>query len=645
MTIINYLVTITFFILLGLFYFLLGTALLKDNEKLETTKVVIGFIFHTFLMAIVGIIFQVFKLQWMFYLIFTILWTICCLIYSLFILKTYKVKLFNQGIKDFINKYWFFVILLIIFSVSIFCNAGRMWADNLTDDGYYLVRIANLPYMNNTFSADATTGFKISGINSYTLNTWELEASVYLFISHVLPTVFIRFGMSIFNFFLIICGLHSVIGKINSYYEFDKGVSSFQYYCFIIVPILYAMTILSRSTLGLDLEDTWKNTTAMFYGSSLVRILLPLTFLDLVYSIEKINIKDILYFVIVSVVFVSRSTVAIPLIFLMVISYIFIFLIKNKKYVNIALFFATLAIISFLLKNTSNVADYSIARITNNFTSIFTIIMLIAYILLVCFTKKYNYIYVCFSIFIMYAFAYFEPINNIYEKICNYGFVTGRVLYSVYFIMYILITLLLLFNICKFNNKYRKIIFCLIMIVCSSSVVVTQNIYGDVVEINGSQTSGTGIKKSLQTLKNNKLFTPDSTINVGKKLHELELKTDKRLKVITTFDWQSIDGYAHYPSLTYRAYAHNIYNYTALFRVGNDSDKYSWNEHVLMCGFANNPNNETYSKVKNTLDRLKFDCIITNNKNIEEYINEDYYLFDTIVDNNQLNVYYLFAHQ
>ena len=37
MTIINYLVTITFFILLGLFYFLLGTALLKDNEKLETT--------------------------------------------------------------------------------------------------------------------------------------------------------------------------------------------------------------------------------------------------------------------------------------------------------------------------------------------------------------------------------------------------------------------------------------------------------------------------------------------------------------------------------------------------------------------------------------------------------------------------------
>ena len=62
-------------------------------------------------------------------------------------------------------------------------------------------------------------------------------------------------------------------------------------------------------------------------------------------------------------------------------------------------------------------------------------------------------------------------------------------------------------------------------------------------------------------------LTPDSTINVGKKLHELEKISTHRLKVITTFDWQIIDGYAHYPALTYRAYAPDIYNYTSIFRT------------------------------------------------------------------------------
>lgn len=645
MVIINYLITVIFFILLGLIYFLLGTAIVKDNQKLETTKVIVGLMVHTFLLSIVGIVFQVLKLQWKLYFVFTIIWTLCCVVYSVYIIRKRNLRLFYNGVDGFVKKYWFFIILLGIFSLTVLCNAGRMWSDNLTDDGYYLVRIANLPYMKHTFSCDVTTGFSISGINSYTLNTWELEASVYLFITHVLPTVFVRFGMSIFNFFLILCGLHSLIGRMVHYYDINKDENNYQYYCFLLIPILFAMTMLSKSLLSLDLEDTWKNTTAMFYGSSLVRLLLPLVFMDLFYSIKQIGLKEIMISVVLSVVFVSRSTVAIPLIFLMVITYIFMLLIKNKKYVIALVTFALLLFISILLNNVKNVADYSISRISNNFTSVFTIIMFIAFIILILLKKEKRYIFVFIALFVTYAFAYFEPINNIYEKICNYGFVTGRVLYSVYFMMYILVTLLISLNIFKRKTLYIKILTVVFMVICSASVILTQNIYGDVVEINGTQTGGTGIKKSVTTINNNKALTPDSTINVGKKLHELELKTDKRLKVITTFDWQSIDGYAHYPALTYRSYAYNIYNYTALFRVGNDSDQYTWNEHVSICSFANNPNEETYNAVKNVLNRMQFDCIVSNNKNIQDYLANDYYLYDTVVDNNQINAYFLFAHK
>nr|WP_317999598.1 DUF6077 domain-containing protein [uncultured Faecalibacillus sp.] len=644
MIILNYLITILFFALLGIFYFLLGTAIVKNDNKLETTKMIVGFIIHTLLLSFVGIIFQAVQIQWKLYLIFTIVWTLCCIVYSIYIIRRKKLKIFNHGINIFIKKYWFFLVLLSIFTITVLCNAGRMWADNLTDDGYYLVRIANLPYMNRTFAYDVTTGFKSSGINSYTLNTWELEASVYLAILHVLPTVFIRFGMSIFNFFLIICGLHSLVGKINSYYQFNVKENKLQYFCFLIIPILYAITMLSKSFISLDVEDTWKNTTAMFYGSSLVRLLLPLILVNFFYSIKQIGIKEIIYTGIISLVFTSRSTVAIPLIFIMILAYIILILVKNKKYILTGAIVIFVAIISFFLKNNEKVAEYSINRISNNFISIFTLIMIGALFLLIFITKEKRYLWIVFALGIMYSFVYFEPINNVYEKICNYSFVTGRVLSSLYFIMYILMMLLITLTIFRKTTRLKKMILLILMISCSFSVIFTQSIYGDVIEVNGGLQGASEIKRSISTLYNNKMLTPDSTVNVGKKLHELELNSNKKLKVITTFDWQSVDGYAHYPALTYRAYAHNIYNYTALFRVGNDNnDDYTWNNHVSICNFAGNPTNKTYAPVKKILDRMKFDCIISSNKNIEDYIFKNYYLYDTVIDNNQVNVYYLFV--
>ena len=94
MVIINYLITVIFFILLGLIYFLLGTAIVKDNQKLETTKVIVGLMVHTFLLSIVGIVFQVLKLQWKLYFVFTIIWTLCCVVYSVYIIRKRNLRLF-----------------------------------------------------------------------------------------------------------------------------------------------------------------------------------------------------------------------------------------------------------------------------------------------------------------------------------------------------------------------------------------------------------------------------------------------------------------------------------------------------------------------------------------------------------------------
>lgn len=37
-----------------------------------------------------------------------------------------------------------------------------------------------------------------------------------------------------------------------------------------------------------------------------------------------------------------------------------------------------------------------------------------------------------------------------------------------------------------------------------------------------------------------------------------------------------------------------------------------------------------------------FDCIVTMNQNVESYL-EDYYLYETVIDNNQVNKFYMFV--
>lgn len=640
--VLNYIITIIFFIAFGLFYLLIGTVFYKGNRKLESTRVITGFLIHTFLLAICGIIVQVFNLPWMLFFCISIFWSLFCLLYGIYNVRKNKYEIFNDGISNFFRKYWFFLILICIFSILLICSTERIWSDNCTDDAYYFVKIASIPY--NNFINNIETGFQNSAMFTYNLNTWELESSVYLYILHVLPSIYVRFGMSIFNFVLILCGLHSLIGKINNKFGFNKDEVSFQYYCFLIIPIFYSINTLSQSFVSLDLEDTWKNTSAMYYGSTVVRLLLPIVFFDYFLSIEKLKLKDFFAAFVISVVFVSRSTVAIPFILIMGISILLTLLIKNKNFLFTGIIVFIILIFSFFISNNELLASVTRNRIIDNATSIFTIAMIFGFLIVSLIKKDFQYLYALCPTIISYFLVFFEPLNNIFEKVSNYDFVIGRVLYSFYFIFYIILIAYILISIKNQNNILKRVVATLLIIICTVSIFSTQYIYGDVVAVNvGAVREGLGLKKPLTVLKDNPSFTPDSTMNVGKSLHSLELKSKKRLKVITTFDWQNIDGYANYPAITYKAYAYSIYNYTALFRLGGDSTIYSWKEHCSICDFANNPNDNTYHSAKKILNKMKFDCIISNNKNIQDYIKNDYYLYDTIVDNNQVNAYFLFV--
>ena len=80
-----------------------------------------------------------------------------------------------------------------------------------------------------------------------------------------------------------------------------------------------------------QLQDGWQNATAMYYGSSIVRSMGLVMLLTPFIGKEKIKFKDCFWFGITSLVLMSKSSIALPLIFVSAICICFIIFINQKK--------------------------------------------------------------------------------------------------------------------------------------------------------------------------------------------------------------------------------------------------------------------------------------------------------------------------
>ena len=81
----------------------------------------------------------------------------------------------------------------------------------------------------------------------------------------------------------------------------------------------------------LYVQDSWQFNTAMYYASSIVRTMGILIILVHFIENNKISIRDILLVILISVVLVSKSTIALPIIFVTCVSYLVVnFLFDDK---------------------------------------------------------------------------------------------------------------------------------------------------------------------------------------------------------------------------------------------------------------------------------------------------------------------------
>jgi hypothetical protein len=117
-----------------------------------------------------GISIQLLNLSWSIFYIHFLFLSFVILFYSIHRIKKKKIRLFNDGLYNFIKQYWFLV-----------------WMNNYLDDGYYLNRITTLSYIDQPFAGLLGTGVlgNVTFNNSYNYNVFELEVAVYIYISWI----------------------------------------------------------------------------------------------------------------------------------------------------------------------------------------------------------------------------------------------------------------------------------------------------------------------------------------------------------------------------------------------------------------------------------------------------------------------------
>ena len=157
----DYIIGFIFVIALSLLFYSIG-AVSTNKNKSDGYKLMIGYLIYSFFIGAFGMIVQLFNIPWKIYLYIVILTLIGTTLYVVYQIKFRKKKIFDNGIKEYFkNNYFLFVVTILLMIVFLF-SYNALWFNNHLDDGYYLTKIADLPYVSNPYTFNYSTGFSRS---------------------------------------------------------------------------------------------------------------------------------------------------------------------------------------------------------------------------------------------------------------------------------------------------------------------------------------------------------------------------------------------------------------------------------------------------------------------------------------------------
>lgn len=619
------------FWILCLCYFL-GTAI--TNKKSFTTNFLLGYIGYTFILTVGFILIQVLGLPWAFALYYFIVSILAMIIFIVYKFKKNGFRISrDELVNGFKNNYALFIIAFILLLLS-FANVHIMWLNNHLDDGYYLGRISRLTSYQNPYYYNFAVGLdEQHNFNSYLFDVWELEASVYINILRMNVFVFCRVFLNLQNYFLLVVTVCEFAK--NTVCKLNEKFKKYAQWTPIILFIFTIIMIVATSFKLMVLQDYWQFSSAMYLGSSIPRTMGILWVLLFFIDNDKITIKHILQLIIMSVALVSKSSIAIPIVFVAAIAtLISVYTQFNKKGLIAIGTLVLLVVLGLILPNNDQTFAFVWDMYKSNFKSIVFLSFVLVYIFAFVVIRKPIVFKITEVLVLIIGFMLIPGLCNVYQTLSVYYFVSLRVLTCLFYTLYIAGFVFLLYGVFTLTSKMLTKAFILFMSVLFLSMSCL-SYYG----------THKSMIHSMKVVMQNPKLVPNSIYELGHKLDEIA--DGKELYTLMP-QFVTTDTYLTSLAVIATSVSDDVISISAIprFAINDQNNLYSSFNLDLQKVFENfnaNKNQESFDELVPILDEFSIQCFVLEGKDNTQDSYNEYNKVDTVNDDRAGTYYSIYV--
>ncbi len=616
----------------GLFtIFLYGFGNVLAPKKNHSYKLVIGYVVYSFLVALGGIPLQLLNMPWICFAIYMgLVWIFILAVIVLGQVK-WGIKIHDFYLKEYLRENWMLYIISAVMIAMLFFYYAGFWLGDHQDDGYYINRVANLPTMTLGGNFNFAVGVENSGFNGYIVNTWEAEASVYVKLLGVVPTLFLRIFQSAFYYFLTANVFKAIGDSIFEKMEVKKG-ELFSQFIPIFFPLICTFFQYANHSHLLDMRDNFFVETGMFLGATTVRLCgLGLFLLWYIENDRKDNshgfLKIILGSGVIAVVLISKSTIALPLIVMAGVSIGSLWTVehyKKKGWIIVLGGGILYLLLGFLLPNNASVQEDVWGNAINSLTS-YGVIPFILVFVLSFFVLKNRWVYKLNILICLMAFLLLVPeCNDVFEKCSIYGFVGGRAWTALIYLFMIINMTYFLGILLKINiyDMATRAVGLVLFVTLTGQMIYAFTLEGGNL-VTEDLIQGTDLASCFQVFRENTKAVPNSTMYLGESLEELANEEGKKIRVIMP-KFEIVNDAYHCLAVSIRAFAPDIISVSAneRFRVNNDETISTYFQENYDAYITEPNDEEKIEAFREEIEGRFIDCIVTLRPDLEESMKE-----------------------
>lgn len=603
--------------------YLFGFSIRKEHNF--STNLITGYIGYSFIIGLGLMVIELFDVPWMFALIYFFLTIIFILFYIIYSIKKNKLKITKEDIKNlFQENYFLFIIVLILMFISVI-SFSVYWLNNHLDDGYYLSKIVKMPYLDTPYSYDYPVNCYAKSMLSYRINTWELESSIYVYLLKINVFVYCRLFLNFFNYLLFCSTISLFTTKI--YKKLNLSNDRFKFIQYIpIVIIFFATNMNTVYQIGfMHLIDHWQFVTAMYFGSSIPRTMgilwITMTFVEN----DKITIKDIFKLFMISVVLMSKSSIALPIIVLTSVTLYFIINFnKERKVIFLLIPLLIYVVVGIILPNNLGIQSEIYSLLTQNVKTLPFLVSLV--VLVISFAFRNSFVNrINFTLIFIFALMMIPEINDVFENFSIYNFVSNRMFTTLMYTFYIVaFSYVAYFFMSHVHINILKPVFLILTCIITGSSILTYT---------GRNMT---IKNSLIVIAQNKKMVPNSTLELGNALDKIS-KEKGTLRILSP-EFVFANGVPHPLATILTTVSNDTISYSAIPRYSVDSDdeiaSYKYEYQELFHTFNDTKSVDDFNNCLHFIDKYKINSFILFGDTSEHDYYGDFVKVQTITDSN-----------